>query len=163
MEKRPPFALITILRELPDPRAERTKLHRLEDILVIAICALLCGADSFGHMGVFGEAKVARKRSPRRSMKPMPIMCCRSKATKARPLQNLRNIWMKPLNGRTGNWVLGRKLTKNMAAGEAGAIGRAESSAGLPIEISGSSCAAWESLNQYGKQLRSEASSGDTI
>jgi predicted transposase YbfD/YdcC len=57
MEKHPPFALITILRELPDPRVERTKLHKLEDILVIAICALLCGADSFEDMEVFGDAK----------------------------------------------------------------------------------------------------------
>jgi len=57
MEKNPPFALITILRELPDPRVERTKLHKLEDILVIAICALLCGADSFEDMEVFGDAK----------------------------------------------------------------------------------------------------------
>src|SRR6185312_3414690 len=57
MEKHPPFSLITILRELPDPRVERTKLHRLEDILVIAICALLCGADSFEDMEVFGDAK----------------------------------------------------------------------------------------------------------
>jgi len=57
MEKNPPFALITILRELPDPRVERTKLHNLEDILVIAICALLCGADSFEDMEVFGDAK----------------------------------------------------------------------------------------------------------
>jgi len=57
MEKNPPFALITILRELPDPRVERTKLHKLEDILVIAICALLCGAYSFEDMEVFGDAK----------------------------------------------------------------------------------------------------------
>lgn len=33
-------AWITILREVADPRVERTKLHKLEDILVIAICAL---------------------------------------------------------------------------------------------------------------------------
>jgi len=57
MEKHPPYGLITILRELPDPRVERTKLHKLEDILVIAICALLCGADSFEDMEVFGGAK----------------------------------------------------------------------------------------------------------
>lgn len=57
MEKHPRFSLITILRELPDPRVERTKLHKLEDILVIAICALLCGADSFEDMEVFGDAK----------------------------------------------------------------------------------------------------------
>jgi hypothetical protein len=30
---------------------------RLDDILVISICALLCGAESFEDMEVFGEAK----------------------------------------------------------------------------------------------------------
>lgn len=49
--------LITILRELPDPRVERTKLHKFEDILLIAICALLCGAESFEDMELFGDTK----------------------------------------------------------------------------------------------------------
>ncbi|RYD70619.1 MAG: ISAs1 family transposase [Verrucomicrobiaceae bacterium] len=49
--------LISILRELPDPRVDRTKYHLLEDILVIAICTLLCGGESFEDMEVFGEAK----------------------------------------------------------------------------------------------------------
>jgi len=49
--------LITIIREIEDPRVERTRLHKLEDILVIAICSLLCGAESFEDMEIFGEAK----------------------------------------------------------------------------------------------------------
>jgi hypothetical protein len=49
--------LLSILRELPDPRVERTKLHKFEDILVIAICALLCGAESFEDMELFGDTK----------------------------------------------------------------------------------------------------------
>lgn len=57
MEKRPRLNLITIIREIEDPRMERTRLHKLEDILVIAICALLCGAESFEDMEIFGEAK----------------------------------------------------------------------------------------------------------
>ncbi len=57
MEERPRWNLITIIREIEDPRMERTRLHKLEDILVIAICALLCGAESFEDMEVFGEAK----------------------------------------------------------------------------------------------------------
>jgi len=36
---------------------DRRKLHSLTDVLAIAICALLCGADSFEDMEVFGEAK----------------------------------------------------------------------------------------------------------
>lgn len=57
MEKPRKLNLITILKEVPDPRVERRKLHSLEDVLCIAICALLCGADSFEDMEVFGEAK----------------------------------------------------------------------------------------------------------
>jgi predicted transposase YbfD/YdcC len=57
MEKRQKLSLITILKEVPDPRVERRKLHGLADVLCIAICALLCGADSFEDMEVFGEAK----------------------------------------------------------------------------------------------------------
>jgi hypothetical protein len=30
---------------LTDPRIDRTKLHKLLDILVIAICAIIAGAD----------------------------------------------------------------------------------------------------------------------
>jgi hypothetical protein len=32
-------------------------LHNLVDILVISICALLCGAESFEDMAFFGECK----------------------------------------------------------------------------------------------------------
>ena len=57
MEKPRKLSLITILKEVPDPRVDRRKLHSLSDVLAIAICALLCGADSFEDMEVFGEAK----------------------------------------------------------------------------------------------------------
>src|ERR671939_1691063 len=43
---------------LPDPRIERTKRHQLLDILTIAICAVLCGADSWVDVEVFGHAKL---------------------------------------------------------------------------------------------------------
>ncbi len=42
---------------LPDPRVERTREHRLIDILVIGICTLLCGGDGFNDMEDFGRAK----------------------------------------------------------------------------------------------------------
>jgi len=56
-EKSDPIAILSILRDIPDPRMERTKLHKLEDILTISICAILCGVESFEDMEVFGEAK----------------------------------------------------------------------------------------------------------
>ena len=42
---------------LPDPRVERTKLHRLEDILTITICAVICGAETWVDVADFGRAK----------------------------------------------------------------------------------------------------------
>jgi predicted transposase YbfD/YdcC len=44
---------------LADPRLERTKKHRLIDILFIAVCALICGGEGFTDMELFGEAKEA--------------------------------------------------------------------------------------------------------
>jgi predicted transposase YbfD/YdcC len=43
--------------DLPDPRVDRTKKHSLTDILVIALCAVVCGADSWEEVEAFGEAK----------------------------------------------------------------------------------------------------------
>jgi predicted transposase YbfD/YdcC len=45
--------------DLPDPRIDRTKLHKLIDIIVIAICAVICGADDWVEVAMFGEAKEA--------------------------------------------------------------------------------------------------------
>jgi predicted transposase YbfD/YdcC len=43
--------------QIRDPRIDRTKRHRLLDILVIAICAVICGADSWVDIELFGKAK----------------------------------------------------------------------------------------------------------
>lgn len=43
--------------DLPDPRVDRTRWHRLDDILVIALCAVVCGADSFEEIERFGKAR----------------------------------------------------------------------------------------------------------
>jgi len=43
--------------DLPDPRIDRTKKHSLTAILVIALCAVLAGADSWEEVEAFGEAK----------------------------------------------------------------------------------------------------------
>ena len=42
---------------LPDPRIERARRHTLLDLLVIALCAVICGADTFVDIARFGEAK----------------------------------------------------------------------------------------------------------
>ena len=48
---------------LTDPRIERTKEHRLLDILTIALCAVLCGADDWVAIETFGRAKAAWLRT----------------------------------------------------------------------------------------------------
>ncbi len=58
MQNEPPhLSLVEHFKSITDPRLDRTKDHDLIDILVIAICALLCAAESFNDMEDFGKAK----------------------------------------------------------------------------------------------------------
>ena len=50
-------SVMDYLRELDDPRIERSKRHQLLDIVAIAICAVLCGADSWLYVEMFGKSK----------------------------------------------------------------------------------------------------------
>jgi hypothetical protein len=43
--------------ELPDPRRLQGRPHKLLDILAIALCAVLCGADDFTEIEAFGETR----------------------------------------------------------------------------------------------------------
>ena len=57
MEQETPQAAITqYFSELEDPRWYNRR-HRLLDIVVIAICAAICGADGWEDVELFGEAK----------------------------------------------------------------------------------------------------------
>lgn len=47
MEKLTSQSLFDSLQQISDPRVERTKRHLLVDILVIAICGSICGAESW--------------------------------------------------------------------------------------------------------------------
>ena len=42
---------------LDDPRIEHCKRHQLLDIIAIAICAVICGAESWVHVELFGKSK----------------------------------------------------------------------------------------------------------
>jgi predicted transposase YbfD/YdcC len=57
MHSHPKESLIEHLSLIKDPRVNRTKDHELIDILVLAICALLCRAETFNDMEDFGNAK----------------------------------------------------------------------------------------------------------
>jgi predicted transposase YbfD/YdcC len=51
------ISLIDCFEKVPDPRVDRTKSHKLIDILVISICTFLCSGESFNDMEEFGKAK----------------------------------------------------------------------------------------------------------
>jgi predicted transposase YbfD/YdcC len=51
------------LLQLTDPRLKRRRKHELIDVLMIALTALLCGAENFTHMAQFGKAKEAWLRT----------------------------------------------------------------------------------------------------
>jgi len=57
MSSEEPISLIVSFQELPDPRVEGRCDHKLIDIIVIAVCAVIAGAESWVDVADFGEAK----------------------------------------------------------------------------------------------------------
>jgi predicted transposase YbfD/YdcC len=55
--KLPIKPLMEELLNLPDPRVERTKKHLLIDIIVLTVCAVICGADGWVDVERFGRTK----------------------------------------------------------------------------------------------------------
>jgi predicted transposase YbfD/YdcC len=53
-----PKSLLDHFEHLPDPRISRTRDHDLVDVMVIAVCTLLCGGETFNDMEDFGHAKL---------------------------------------------------------------------------------------------------------
>ena len=50
-------SIISYFAELADPRITGKCDHRLQDIILIAICAVVCGAESWEEIETFGEAR----------------------------------------------------------------------------------------------------------
>lgn len=57
MNKLKAEVLFESLKNIDDPRREHQKFHSLFDILVISICAVICGAEHWTEIEEFGEAK----------------------------------------------------------------------------------------------------------
>lgn len=55
----PPLPITTVFDDLPDPRRQtKNTRHRLTDVLPIAPCAVICGADSWDAIAEYGGTKV---------------------------------------------------------------------------------------------------------
>jgi predicted transposase YbfD/YdcC len=63
MESPPQTSIEVCFGRLADPRVERTRAHRLSDLLTIALCAILCGANDWVAVETFGHAKEAWLRT----------------------------------------------------------------------------------------------------
>lgn len=57
MPKKPLEAIEEHFSKVADPRKDRTKDHKLIDIIAIAICAVICGAEGWVDMELYGKSK----------------------------------------------------------------------------------------------------------
>ncbi len=57
MENKQITSLEECFGKIVDPRIDRTKLHKLIDIVIIAICAVICGAEGWEEIEQFGKEK----------------------------------------------------------------------------------------------------------
>jgi len=58
MPKKPLGAIEQHFSKVSDPRVDRTKEHKLMDMIVIAICAVICGAEGWTDIENFGNSKL---------------------------------------------------------------------------------------------------------
>lgn len=57
MEQMPVGSIAFHFGSITDPRVERSKKHKLIDIITITICGVICGGDSWVDIAMFGESK----------------------------------------------------------------------------------------------------------
>ncbi len=55
---RDPASILGHFTELPDTRREQGRIHRLDEIVFIATCAVLCGADTWVQVADYGRSKL---------------------------------------------------------------------------------------------------------
>lgn len=54
-----PLSITDAFAELDDPRLDRNKRHLLMDIITIALCATICGCETWEQIAAYGRAKQA--------------------------------------------------------------------------------------------------------
>jgi predicted transposase YbfD/YdcC len=57
MSPPPPTSILAHFRDLDDPRVSPATRHKLLDVVAIAVCAVICGADTWVEVEAFGRAK----------------------------------------------------------------------------------------------------------
>ncbi len=67
-------SIIKHFAELCDPRKGTLRYHNFMDIIVIGICAVICGADDYEAMAEFGRSKVHVSRTTQRDSSPRHLL-----------------------------------------------------------------------------------------
>src|SRR3954452_17653599 len=57
------MAVFTPFEDLTDPRIERTRVHNLFELVVVALCGTIAGADSWADIERFGNHRLAWLRT----------------------------------------------------------------------------------------------------
>src|SRR3954464_9623895 len=52
-----PISILDHFADLPDPRREQGRIHRLDEIVFMATCAVFCGADTWVQIADYGHSK----------------------------------------------------------------------------------------------------------
>src|SRR3954464_11216660 len=52
-----PISILDHFADLPDPRREQGRIHRLDEIVFMATCAVFCGADTWVQVADYGHSK----------------------------------------------------------------------------------------------------------
>src|SRR3954470_22136489 len=55
---RDPDSILDHFADLPDPRREQGRIHRLDEIVFLATCAVLCGADNWVQIADYGLSEL---------------------------------------------------------------------------------------------------------
>lgn len=57
MSRRAQLSLVDHFSEIVDPRMERNRLHSLTDIIVLTVCAVICGCETWEEIQEYGQFK----------------------------------------------------------------------------------------------------------
>ena len=58
-----PASILAYFSKIADPRVSRSRLHPLSSMLVLSLCAVVCGANSFVEIEMFGKVREKWLRS----------------------------------------------------------------------------------------------------
>lgn len=107
-------------RDVSDPRVNRTRLHRLIDIIVICLCAVICSAESWKDIQLWGETHQAWLGQFLQLPNGIPSRCTlRRVVSRLNPeqFQNCFRDWIKALSRATKGRIIavdGKTLRRSM-------------------------------------------------